>query len=122
MPPMASGPVKVKNNRALPLKTVLVDDAGMEITNTDITALPVLQVLYSSSTGGDPVDVSDEALAAGEGTDGNQFEYNEEGFWQFNLKTKNFSSAGTYTILVVSGDESEYIIGQTYTPAEFVVK
>jgi hypothetical protein len=54
-------------------------------------------------------DVSVDALAAGEGTDGNQFEYNWDTLqWQFNLKTKNYTAAGTYRLSLTSGDVTEY--------------
>ena len=81
-----------------------------------ITAPPVLQVTYQSATEDDPTDVSNEAFPAGWGTDGNEFEYNlADQIWQYNLKTKNYSAAGTYTITMVSGDDSEYIIDPTCT-------
>jgi hypothetical protein len=33
--------------------------------------------------------------------------------WHFNLKTKEYTAAGTYTITMVSGDNSEYIVDPT---------
>jgi DNA-binding beta-propeller fold protein YncE len=113
-PPMASGPVTARGNRALPLKAQLFDGDGLEVTDLEITAPPVLQVTFLSAGGGDAQDVTDDALPAGFGTEGNEFEYNlANGVWQFNLKTKNYSAAGTYTITMVSGDESEYLIDPT---------
>lgn len=121
-PPMANGPVTVKKNRALPLKAELSDPDSNAITATDISASPVVQVLYTSGIGAVPEDVTDDALNAGAGTDGNQFEYDPNtGKWQFNLKTKNYDAPGTYTITMVSGDESEYLIDPTCS-ASFVVE
>ncbi|MCC7342806.1 MAG: LamG domain-containing protein, partial [Bryobacterales bacterium] len=95
--PMHLGTVKVKKNRVLPIKTELFDSNGQEITSLEIGAIPpVIQVLYYGSTSTEPVDVTDLALAAGQGTDGNQFEFTADGLWQFNLKTSNYAAKGTY--------------------------
>ena len=108
--PLANGSVKVKKNRVLPVKAELVDADNFILTDADIVSSPVIQVSYSSSPGY-AVDVTDDAYAAGLGTDGNAFEYNvAEQVWQFNLKTKNYTSPGTYTITMQSGDETEYLI------------
>jgi hypothetical protein len=40
--------------------------------------------------------------------------------WQFNLKTKNYTAQGTYTVSIVSGDEGEYTIDPP-VQAEFVI-
>jgi hypothetical protein len=113
-PPMASGPVTVRGNRALPLKAQLFNADGAQMTDLELTAPPVLQVMFESAAGGTPVDVTGDALPAGHGTDGNEFEYNlPDQLWQYNLKTKDYTAAGTYTITMVSGDDSEYIIDPT---------
>ena len=64
-------------------------------------------------------DVTNEALPAGAGTTGNQFEFVNDG-WQFNLKTKNYSAAGTYHVEMVSGDDSEYLVAPMCS-GEFVI-
>lgn len=123
-PPMANGPVKVKKNRVLPLKTQLLDIDNNEIiiTGLDITSLPVIQVLYDSCQTGEPEDVTDQTLPAGNGTEGNQFEFTVDNKWQYNLKTSNYTAIGTYFIYIKSGDSSEYIIDQlSYSPAQFVI-
>ena len=107
--PLDAGPVTVGKNRALPLKAELFDGGGLALSDLDILALPVLQVLFDPAGGGDAVDVTDEASPAGQGTDGNQFVFSD-GLWRFNLKTKNYSAAGTYSMTMVSGDESEYLV------------
>ena len=117
-PPMASGPVTVKKNRVLPLKAELLDGGGNAITDLDVASPPVIQVLFDSGMGGDPVDVTDQALPAGQGTEGNQFVFSD-GKWHFNLKTKNYTAVGTYTISMVSGDDSEYTVDSCV--AEFVI-
>jgi len=115
-PPMASGPVTARGNRALPLKAQLFDVGGFEITDLDLSTPPVLQVTYRASESAEPMDVTGVALPAGFGTDGNEFEYNlADQVWQYNLKTKNYSAGGTYTITIVSGDDAEYAIDPTCT-------
>jgi len=117
-PPMDKGAVKVKKNRVLPLKAELLD-GEYSVTDADITAPPVIQVMYNSGAG-PAVDANDDALSAGFGTEGNEFEF-RDGKWQFNLKTKNYSAPGTYTVTMVSGDSSEYIIDPMCT-ATFVIE
>ncbi len=120
-PPLASGPVTLKKNRVLPLKAQLLDGAGNIVTDSDIAALPVLQVLYDSGIRGDPVDVTNDALPAGQGTEGNQFVFTDDLKWQFNLKTRNYTAVGTYNITMVSGDDSEYMI-EPMCEAGFVIE
>jgi len=113
-PPMASGPVTARGNRALPLKAQLFDANGAEMTDLDLAARPVLQVMFQSASGRTAVDVTNDALPAGFGTEGNEFEYNlVDLVWQYNLKTKDHTAAGTYTITMVSGDDAEYVIVPT---------
>jgi hypothetical protein len=109
-PPMETYPVTVKGNRALPLKAQLFDADGYFVTDMDIVAAPVLQVMFQSVTGGTPEDVTDLALPAGLGNEGNQFVFTDELKWQYNLKTKDYTASGTYTISIVSGDDAEYVI------------
>ena len=109
--PMDSHPVRVKKNRVLPLKIELFDAFGSELTDSDLLKAPVVEITRSSNNSLEPVDVSDDALAAGLGTDGNEFEYTDYGYWQFNLKTSSYSAAGTYTVKVLSGDEWSYTLG-----------
>ena len=81
---------------------------------------PVVQVNYSPVDSTDVIDVSDLALPAGALSEGNQFYYTDDGKWQFNLKTSNYTAPGTYTISMVSGDESEYVIDSC--SAQFVIE
>jgi len=81
--------------------------------------VPFIQVIFTPEVG-DGEDVTADALPAGQGTEGNQFEFSD-GKWQFNLQTKNFSGSGTYDIYVLSGDPNEYTINPTCT-ATFVIE
>jgi len=120
--PMASGPVTVRGkNRALPLKAQLFNESGTALTDVDLTSAPVLQVLYDAGLGGDPEDVSDQVLPAGQGSEGNQFVYTTDGEWQYNLATKNYAAPGTYHISIVAGDDEEYEISPA-CQASFVVE
>lgn len=116
--PLENGPVTVKKNKALPFKATLLDD-GTPVTNLDIAAPPVIQVLYNSGIG-DSIDVTDYALQSGQGTEGNQFEFDGT-WWHFNLGIKNYAATGTYTVSMISGDATIYMIAPTCT-AQFVVK
>ncbi len=108
-PPMDSGPVTVRGNRALPFKAQLLDVEGYPVTDLDVAAFPVVQVVFQAAAGGDPVDVTGDAFPVGMGTDSNGFEYNPaEQVWQYNLKTKNHTAVGTYIVTIESGDPSEY--------------
>ncbi|MGR3716513.1 MAG: hypothetical protein ACU0B1_07195 [Thermohalobaculum sp.] len=119
-PPLADGPVTVRKNRVLPLKAELADGAGFVLGDGDLTAPPVVQVIYDSGISGEPpLDVSADALSAGQGTDGNLFVFAGSG-WQFNLKTKNYEAPGTYTISMVSGDGAEYRV-EPSCEARFVI-
>lgn len=116
-PPMANYPVTVKKNRALPLKAELFDAEGSPVFGSDLIAPPILKVWQAPEAD----DVSDDALPAGQGTEGNQFVFTDDFKWQFNLKTSNYSGPGTYTVIMESGDSSEYVIDPTCV-TEFVVK
>jgi hypothetical protein len=119
--PMANPPVKARKNRVFPLKMKLFDENDFELTDVDLAAPPIVQVLHTPANGEPGTDVSDDVLASGVGTEGNQFEFTEEGIWQFNLNSRSYSAPGEYMVIAVSGDESEYAI----TPAcvtSFVVE
>lgn len=110
--PMDNPPVSVKKNRALPLKaTLLFDESGFLVTDSDIVSPPVLQVIFSSAFGASPIDVTENALAAGKSSEGNIFSYDSSGGrWKYNIKTSNYTAAGTYTVKIASGDSEEYSV------------
>lgn len=119
-PPMAGGPVTVRGNRSLPFKAQLFDVDGYPITDTDLSAAPVIQVWYEYGTP-DANDVSDEALPARRSTEGNQFFFDGHMRWHYNLKKKDYSGPGTYTVFMDSGDASQYLVDPTCT-GRFVIK
>jgi hypothetical protein len=120
-PPLASGPVTVKKNRVLPLKAQLLDSNNNPITDVDISVSPVIQIIFTPEVG-PAEDVTGDALASGQGTEGNQFVFNPgDGKWHFNLKTKNYTAPGTYMVFLESGDESEYVV-DPFCVAEFVIQ
>ena len=107
--------MRVKKNRALPHKAVLTDSDGYQLTDYDITSPPVIQVEYQSNSEEAAADVTSDALSPGNASIGNQFVINQQGEWQFNLVTKNYTSPGLYKVSMVSGDSSEYSIVPTCT-------
>ncbi len=119
-PPLAGGPVRVKKNRVLPHKARLSGHDGMEVTDLELETSPVIQVMHDSGAGS-ASDVTDDALPAGQGTEGNQFYFDFSGKWQFNLKTKNYTAPGTYHVTMVSGDLTEYDISPV-CEATFVIE
>ena len=109
-PPLASGPVKVRKNRVLPLRAELFDCAGLPMTSAFLISPPVLEVVFSPESAGNSVDVTDDAFPAGLGTEGNQFVFTEDAVWGYNLKTRGFTAPGTYTIRMRSGNDQDYTI------------
>ncbi len=105
--PLAAGPVKVQHLRVLPLKARLLDAYGAAKTDLDLATPPVVQVLFTAPGEDEAIDVTDEALPAGQGDEGNQFAFSGDR-WRFNLKTKPYSAPGTYRIELVAGDPFEY--------------
>lgn len=96
-----------QKNRVLPLKMQLLDSAGLAVTPLRIGSAPLLEVVFG---GGGPATVPENVyLQAGQGDEGNVFTFNDY-LWQFNLQTKNFGGAGSYTIRAISGNPSEYEI------------
>ena len=115
-----STPVQVtKKNRALPFTAVLADGQGTPRVPGDLGALPVIQVLFAPGTS-EAVNITDQVLAEGQGTRGNQFEPARDGKWQFNLRLNEFTARGTYTVTMVAGAAS-YLIAPA-CQARFVIK
>ena len=111
-----------KPNRALPFKAMLVDGDGNPVTDSTISAPPVIQVTYTAGTGGEATDISGDTVAVGLGTVGNQFVFTDDEKWQFNLKLgKNdaYSAPGTYKVKMAPGDT--YDINPT-CEASFVIQ
>ena len=99
--------VWVRRNRVLPLRAKLINSEGMELDDTNLQASPVVQIEFDSGIGGPSDDITDEALSAEIGMDGNQFVFRGRR-WKFNLKVRDLTAPGTYTVSLESGNEAEY--------------
>ena len=112
----------VKKNKCIPLKTELIDENGISITDADLEYPPVL-ASASFAGGAIPSEVATVGgLPPSQATDGNQFEF-IGGRWCFNLKVKDhYSGPGTYTFEMVSGNQEEYVIEPTCTVTIVVEK
>jgi hypothetical protein len=99
-------------NRAIPVKMQMFL-GGTVITDLNITgAAPVVNISFSSG-GGPATDVTSELLPLGQSDTGNQFRFDvSSNQWIYNLGTKPFTAAGTYTVTAVPGDTS-YLISPT---------
>ncbi len=96
--------LKNKMKRAIPVKMQLVDVDGYVITGSDLSSPPVVNVSYNPGTGADDSNNSD-LVPPGLADDGNEFRYDDP-YWVINLATKQFTSAGTYEVTAVAGDDS----------------
>jgi hypothetical protein len=105
-PPLHAQVSVNKPNRVLPLQMNLFDGSGHSLTGSDIVANPVVQVSYVGAF--ESKASLDSLETAGRGDDGNMFNFGDT-YWGFNMKTKGLAS-GEYTLSVVSGDLTEYVI------------
>lgn len=103
-----------KGGRTLPLKVRLFDADGAPIKRGDVSFPPVVQLLLGEE------DVTDQAIPAGKSNKGQNFRSAGKGKWVYNLKTSKLGP-GNYTVLIGSGDATEYLIDQTCT-AFFVIE
>jgi hypothetical protein len=105
-----SVPFTVKKNKCVPLKTEIIGEDELPITDADIQSSPVL-VLESFDGASQPdYFVEIEGVSSGEATVGNQFEF-IGGRWCLNLKVKDYYTApGLYVFKIISGNLEEYII------------
>lgn len=95
--------LSAKNKRAIPVKMRLYDYAGNELTDTDFAYPPVANVSFTAGNNG-TVAESEAALTV-QSDDSNAFRYDPSaGQWILNLAARQYSSAGTYTVSVASGD------------------
>lgn len=113
-PPLGNGPVTVKGGRVLPVRVEIFDADGFPVDDSDLSSPPVIKVVFTAKGGGEAVDVTDSAPAAGQGTEGNQLEY-KGAQWRYNLSTRFYSAPGAYTITIESGNPSEYLIDSPET-------
>jgi hypothetical protein len=118
-PPADRSRIGIRKNRVVPLKAQLLGEDGLPLSDADVAAPPQVQVEFSSGAT-NAIDVSSDSLSAGQGTDGNKFEF-PDGRWRYNLKTSNYTMPGTYIVSLISGDPSEYVVDPT-CEVEFVVE
>ncbi len=107
--PMDKDFVDVTNRRVLPLKVQLVHADGAPVIRSDLLTPPVPRVIYIPAAPAGVENVTEYLLPAGLGADGN-FVFTDEGTWQYNLLTSNFTSPGTYMLRIHTGDDGEYVI------------
>jgi hypothetical protein len=110
--PPFDAPLSLKKNskRVIPLKMTLVNSEGIEITDTDLSALPVVNVLFGGQVYGESPPDGEDLLPNGGANDDNIFRFTG-GKWIYNLGTKQFTAPGTYTVKAVAGDGSYIIDG-----------
>ena len=103
--------LKKKSKRTIPVKLELVDEDGFIVTDLDIVASPVITVLYNGAVIGEVPPDDGDLLPNGSANDDNVFRFDSDSSqWIYNLGTKQFKAPGTYTVMVASGDTSEYTI------------
>ena len=103
--------LKKKVKRAIPVKLELIDPDAYIVTDMDNAAPPVINVLFNSTVFGDVPPDDAELLPLGSANEDNVFRFDlDSEQWVYNLGTKQFKAAGTYTVMVASGDTSEYTI------------
>ena len=95
----------------------LLDTDGNLITESDISSPPVVNVLYTADAGADNGNNSD-LVPPGLADDGNEFRFDYP-YWLINLATKQFTSAGTYEVTAVAGDDS-YTIDASSCSGTFI--
>jgi len=106
--------LKKKTKRAIPVKMVLEDEDGFPVTDADLVAPPVVNVLFDGVTYGEAPPDDADLLPLGMANEDNVFRFDEGAeTWIYNLGTKQFGAAGVYTVTAVSGDEGEYVIDPT---------
>jgi hypothetical protein len=98
--------LKQRVNRAIPLRVVITDADNNRVTDLSIPdgAAPVVDVSHSAGTNVPAVDITVELVEEDAATSGNAFAYDpttQE--WALNLKTKDRTSSGTYTVTVKAG-------------------
>jgi len=99
--------LKKKTRKAIPVRMLLEDGDGMIIADNDITAPPVVNVLFSPAEGSGDVLVTDELLPLGQANDDNIFRFDDSSLeWIYNLGSKPFMAPGIYTVTAIAGDSS----------------
>ncbi len=106
--------LKANVDRAIPLQMVLMNGA-VPVTGSSPAGIdpPVVSVSYQSAQG-QAWDVTSLLEPVGRSSDGNEFGYDAKTeLWVFNLGTKAYNSAGTYTVTAESGNSHVYRLSPT---------
>jgi hypothetical protein len=98
---------KVKKNKVLPFKGMLLDAGGNP--KTDLAAPPEFLVFLVTGPPIVAVDVTALALTTGKRTLGSQFQVISGDSWSYNMATKGLAP-GQYYGSMDSGDMGEYVI------------
>jgi sugar lactone lactonase YvrE len=99
--------LKKKSKRTIPLKMTLTNSEGAVITDTDVEAPPVVNVLFGGQVFGEVPPDSDDLLPTGGANEDNIFRFNDStDQWEYNLDTKQFTAPGVYTVKPVAGNDS----------------
>jgi hypothetical protein len=92
-----------KEQRVIPLKLQLYDADGIDLSPEDVSP-PVVNVSYASNVNPNQ-DLSELIESASRADTGNQFRWDDTAAqWVFNLSTRPFKNAGTYTVKAMAGD------------------
>ncbi len=110
-PPLASGQLRLRGNRSVPLKATLLNEFGEEVAFEDVIAPPRVKILFTENPGGPTIDVSSLASPSGQGSPAGEFSFAEH--WHYNLSSRNLGASGIYTVSMVSGDPTEYEVVPT---------
>ena len=105
--PLNAGSITVKGKRVLPLKAQISGETGQTLAT--LVPAPTVRVMFAPAGGGDAVDVSPSGA----------FAY-IDGKWRYDLKTADFTAAGSYTVSMLSADATKYLVQPTCT-ATFVI-
>ncbi len=111
--PFDDGPVTGKGR--LSISAELLDTDSVPVTDDGIVAAPVAQVLFNAVPSNVlPIDVTGHRMGQSRNGLGNRFFYSDKkNKWIHGILTNKFTAPGTYTITMVSGDDSEYVIEPT---------
>ena len=106
--------IKNRSKRTIPVVMTLTNTDGVELTDQDIISPPVVTIAFNSSVAGTGSISDDSLLDPATSSQGNTFSYNVDTLaWEYRLSSRNLSSAGTYTVSVASGDDTEYVVDTT---------
>lgn len=111
MPPFDTAiALNSKTQKVIPIKAQIFDSAHNIVTSSNILGnAPIVNVSYLPTNNLNQIDVTSELLSPGSASSGNVFQYDPVNqTWSFNLSSKPYSAAGTYTVSMLSGDVTKY--------------